>query len=58
MGAVFFEIADGKDGTDGKDGVYYYPNPETGCFDIYNADGTFKEEATTSTLLNPAVYAD
>lgn len=37
---------DGKDGTngsDGQDGIYYYPNPDTGKFDIYNADGTLKE---------------
>lgn len=35
---------DGKDGIDGKDGKYYYPNVETGCFDIYQ-DGK-KIEAT------------
>lgn len=37
---------DGNDGTgeNGKDGKYYVPNPETGCFDIYQ-DGT-KVEST------------
>ena len=35
---------DGVDGTNGKNGKYYVPNPETGCFDIYQ-DGT-KVEST------------
>lgn len=37
---------DGNDGTgeNGKNGKYYVPNPETGCFDIYQ-DGT-KVEST------------
>ena len=26
---------DGVDGTNGENGKYYVPNPETGCFDIY-----------------------
>ena len=39
---------DGKDGKDGADGIYYYPNPETGNFDIYYADGTFKQSTTIS----------
>ena len=25
---------DGQDGKDGKPGIYYVPNPETGCFDM------------------------
>ena len=33
----------GEPGTNGTDGCYYKPNEETGKFDIYNADGTFKE---------------
>lgn len=42
---------DGKNGTNGEDGdpgIYYYPNPETGNFDIYNGDGTFKQSTTIS----------
>lgn len=35
---------DGIDGTNGKNGKYYVPNPETGCFDIYQ-DGK-KPEST------------
>ena len=35
---------DGVDGTNGKNGKYYVPNPETGCFDIYQ-DGK-KPEST------------
>ena len=35
---------DGNDGTNGKNGKYYVPNPETGCFDIYQ-DGK-KPEST------------
>ncbi len=38
----------GKDGKDGKDGIYYVPNPETGCWDIYNGDGTLKEKTNIS----------
>ncbi len=30
--------ADGADGADGANGYYYVPNPETGCFDIYQDD--------------------
>ncbi|RGN30807.1 PL29 family lyase N-terminal domain-containing protein [Bacteroides oleiciplenus] len=35
----------GTDGTGsaGADGCYYVPNAETGNFDIYNGDGTFKQ---------------
>lgn len=33
----------GDPGTNGTDGCYYKPNEETGKFDIYNADGSFKE---------------
>ena len=39
---------DGKDGKDGTDGVYYVPNPDTGCWDIYNGDGTLKESTNIS----------
>lgn len=39
---------DGENGKDGADGIYYYPNPDTGNFDIYNGDGTFKESTTIS----------
>lgn len=47
---------DGKDGTgeNGKNGKYYVPNPETGCFDIYQ-DGTKVEStniAYTATAAN------
>lgn len=35
---------DGDDGTNGENGKYYVPNPETGCFDIYQ-DGK-KPEST------------
>lgn len=38
---------DGKDGVDGKDGKYYYPNLETGCFDIYQ-DGKLIEPTQIS----------
>lgn len=38
---------DGKDGVDGKDGKYYYPNIETGCFDIYQ-DGKLVESTKIS----------
>ncbi len=38
----------GKDGKDGKDGIYYVPNTETGCWDIYNGDGTLKESTNIS----------
>ena len=34
---------DGANGVNGLDGLYYVPNQTTGCFDIYSADGTFKE---------------
>lgn len=39
---------DGTNGTNGKDGIYYVPNAETGCWDIYNGDGTLKESTTIS----------
>jgi len=39
---------DGKDGKDGIDGIYYVPNSETGCWDIYNGDGSLKEHTTIS----------
>lgn len=35
--------ADGTSGSAGTDGCYYVPNAETGNFDIYNGDGTFKQ---------------
>lgn len=38
---------DGKDGINGKDGKYYYPNIETGCFDIYQ-DGKLVEATKIS----------
>ncbi len=38
----------GTNGKDGKDGIYYVPNPETGCWDIYNGDGTLKESTNIS----------
>ena len=38
----------GTNGKDGKDGIYYVPNPETGCWDIYNGDGTLKEHSNIS----------
>lgn len=38
----------GTDGTNGTNGVYYVPNTETGCWDIYNGDGTLKEHTTIS----------
>ena len=34
---------DGTSGSAGADGCYYVPNAETGNFDIYNGDGTFKQ---------------
>ncbi len=40
----------GTNGANGKDGIYYVPNAKTGCFDIYNADGTLKESTTISFL--------
>ncbi len=36
--------ATGEAGSAGKDGIYYRPNTETGCFEICNADGTVKEQ--------------
>lgn len=44
----------GTSGTNGKDGKYYVPNPETGCFDIYQ-DGKKIEStniAYTATAAN------
>lgn len=40
---------DGQDGEDGKDGdtIYYVPNVETGCFDIWK-NGEFSESTTIS----------
>lgn len=38
----------GPQGDTGTAGIYYVPNPETGCFDIYNGDGTFKESTNIS----------
>lgn len=38
----------GTNGKDGKDGIYYVPNEETGCWDIYNGDGTLKESTNIS----------
>ena len=40
---------DGKDGQDGKDGdtIYYVPNIETGCFDIWK-NGEYSESTTIS----------
>lgn len=40
--------ANGANGENGADGIYYVPNTETGCWDIYNGDGTFKESTTIS----------
>lgn len=42
-GADGINGADGQNGFNGTDGMYYVPNQTTGCFDIYNGDGTFKE---------------
>lgn len=45
---------DGNDGENGKNGKYYVPNPETGCFDIYQ-DGKKLEStniAYTATAAN------
>ena len=36
----------GQNGFNGTDGLYYVPNQSTGCFDIYNGDGTFKESTS------------
>ena len=53
---------DGKDtglaaaGKDGKNGEYYVPNPETGCFDKYTWDaekGEYVKEATTISFVAP-----
>ena len=47
---------DGKDGKDGQNGVYYVPNPETGCFDKYTWDaekGEYVKEATTISFVAP-----
>ena len=49
---------DGKDGSvkDGQNGVYYVPNPETGCFDKYTWDaekGEYVKEATTISFVAP-----
>jgi len=38
----------GTPGANGADGIYYVPNSETGCWDIYNGDGTLKESTTIS----------
>ena len=38
----------GAKGDKGDAGIYYVPNPETGNFDIYNGDGTFKESTNIS----------
>lgn len=48
---------DGTNGTNGKDGIYYVPNAKTGCFDIYNADGTLKESTTISFLAPGTITA-
>lgn len=37
----------GPEGPAGEDGLYYVPNPETGCFDIYK-DGKFVEKTEIS----------
>ena len=42
-GADGINGVDGQNGFNGTDGMYYVPNQTTGCFDIYNGDGTFKE---------------
>jgi len=42
----------GEAGKDGQNGLYYVPNPETGCFDIYR-DGK-KVESTTISYLSVA----
>ena len=47
----------GTNGTNGKDGIYYVPNAQTGCFDIYNADGTFKQATTISYLPTGTITA-
>jgi len=47
-GANGINGTNGTNGTNGKDGIYYVPNPETGCWDIYNADGTLKEKTNIS----------
>lgn len=46
--AIGKDGANGINGTDGTNGVYYVPNTETGCWDIYNGDGTLKEHTTIS----------
>lgn len=46
--AIGKDGANGVDGTNGTNGVYYVPNPDTGCWDIYNGDGTLKEHTTIS----------
>lgn len=38
----------GDTGTSGAIGNYYKPNSDTGCFDLYASDGTFKEHTTIS----------
>ena len=47
-GANGMNGTNGTNGTNGKDGIYYVPNTETGCWDIYNGDGTLKEHTTVS----------
>lgn len=38
----------GDTGATGVPGIYYVPNATTGCFDIYNGDGTYKEATKIS----------
>lgn len=40
----------GPAGDAGAAGKYYMPNPETGCFDIYNGDGSFEASTNISYL--------
>lgn len=48
--------ANGADGADGENGQYYVPNPETGCFDIYQ-NGEKVQSTTISYVASGSITA-